>query len=89
MFGHHLLKSWSATQRNITLSSAEAELVAAVRTCSECIGVVQLASDWGVNVSANNFVDSSAAMGVVHRREWQAASCQSGVSLDSGNGGRR
>ena len=58
MIGHHLLKSWSATQRNITLSSAEAELVAAVRTCSECIGVVQLASDWGVNVSANIFADS-------------------------------
>ena len=39
-----------------------------MRTCSECIGVVQLASDWGVNVSANIFVDSSAALGVGHRR---------------------
>ena len=42
--------------------------MAVVRTCSECIGVVQLASDWSINVSANIFVDSSAAVGVVHFR---------------------
>ena len=44
--GTHLLKSWSSTQKNITLSSAEAELVAAVKMCTEIIGIVQLAADW-------------------------------------------
>ena len=36
----------------ITLSSAEAKLVAPVRDCSECIGVEQLGADWKINVEA-------------------------------------
>ena len=47
MSGAHRLKSWSSTQRNVTLCSAEAEVDAAVKTCSECIGMSQLALDWG------------------------------------------
>ena len=66
--GMHLLKSWSATQKNITLSSAEAELVAAVKTCSEALGALQLAYDWGIQLNAKVFVDSSAAIGVASRK---------------------
>ena len=68
MLGGHLLKSWSATQKNITLSSAEAELVAAVRTCTEALGLVQLSYDWGMTFAAKIFVDSSAAIGIANRK---------------------
>ena len=56
MLGSHLLKSWSATQENVTLSSAEAELVAAVKVCGECIGITQLANDW-----ASSYVGGSTS----------------------------
>ena len=50
MLGSHLLKSWSATHKIVTLSSAEADLVAAVKVCGECIGITQLANDWGIEL---------------------------------------
>ena len=68
MLGSHLLKSWSATQKNITLSSGEAELVAAVKMGSELIGITQLAADWGMQLAGKIFVDSSAAIGTAQRR---------------------
>ena len=67
MLGSHLLKSWSATQKNVTLSSAEAELVAAVKVCGECIGITQLADDWGIELRGRIYIDSSAAIGVANR----------------------
>ena len=68
MAGKHLIKSWSSTQKNITLSSGEAELVAAVKMSTELIGILQLLEDWGIRREARVYVDSSAAIGVVHRR---------------------
>ena len=68
MKGSHLIKSWSSTQRSIALSSAEAELVAAVKTSTELIGLLQLAEDWLLSMSGQVLVDSSAALGVVKRR---------------------
>ena len=42
MIGNHLIKSWSSTPKNITLSSAEAELVASVKVCvGRLLGLVQ------------------------------------------------
>ena len=64
----HYVKSWSSTQRSITLSSGEAELVAAVKMCGEILGVVQLMADWGVKVDGEVWVDSSAAIGTMTRR---------------------
>ena len=66
--GKHFIKSWCNTQKSISLSSAEAELIAAVKTSSEMIGIQQLAADWGEEVSARLFVDSSAAIGVMQRQ---------------------
>ena len=66
--GTHCLKSWSATQRSVTLSSGEAELVAAVRTSTETIGLSQLYHDWGVTLEGNIMVDSSAAISVAERQ---------------------
>ena len=63
-----MLKSWCSTQKNITLSSGEAELVAAVKTAAESIGMSRLAWDWGQDLEAWVHVDSSAAIGMIDRR---------------------
>ena len=65
--GHHL-KSWSATQKKVTLSSAEAELAACIKTSSEVIGILQMASGLGRTVAGEVYVDSSAALAVVGRK---------------------
>ena len=57
-----------ANPENITISSGEAELVAAVKASTEIIGLTQLASEWGEEFRAQVFVDSSAALGVVKRK---------------------
>ena len=68
MIENHMLKSWSSTQRNVTLSSAEAELVAAVKLCGESIGLTLLAADWGIPLVGHVHVDSSAAIGIANRK---------------------
>ena len=68
MRGGHCLKTWSSTQKSITLSSGEAELVAAVKMSAEMIGLAQLLEDWGVEMEARVYVDSSAAIGIVQRK---------------------
>ncbi len=42
--------------------------MAAVKMCTEILGVIQLAHDWGVELEAKVYVDSSAAIGAVNRR---------------------
>ena len=68
VLGSHALKTWSTTQKSVTLSSAEAELVAAVKMSAELIGITQLAEEWGMNLQGKVHVDSAAAIGVVGRR---------------------
>ena len=79
MRGTHYLKSWSSTLKNVTLSSAEAELLTAVTASGEALGMLQLMSSVGVTMTTSIMVDSSAAR--------QIASCQSGTSF--GATGRR
>lgn len=66
--GGHCIKTWSSTQKFVTLSSAEAELMAAVKASTEAVGITQLAADWGVQATASICVDSSAALAVVGRK---------------------
>ena len=68
MRGNHCIKSWSSTQKSISLSSGEAELVAAVKTSAELIGLIQLSADWDMEMSGRVLVDSSAALGIVRRK---------------------
>ncbi len=68
LLGTHCIKTWSATQKSVTLSSGEAELVAAVKMCTELIGIAQLAYDWGQEYATRVYVDSSAAIGAAQRR---------------------
>ena len=68
MRGGHHLKSWSVTQKRVTLSSAEAELGALVKASAETLGVIQMAQGLGDEVGAEVFVDSSAALSVTQRK---------------------
>ena len=55
-------------KKKVTLSCAEAELVAAVKGCGECIGITQLADDWSIELCGTVHVDSLAVVGVANRR---------------------
>ena len=68
MLGQHCVKSWSTTQKSITLSSAEAELVAAVKISAELLGLEQMMAEWGISVRSEILIDSSAALGVISRK---------------------
>ena len=68
MLGVHNLKTWSTSQKSVTLSSAEAELVAAVKMSAELIGITQLAEEWGMSLQGKVHIDSAAAIGVIGRR---------------------
>ena len=62
MIGSHFIKGWSRTQNHVTMSSAEAELVALVKCSSELLGVRNLLKDLGVESSGVVYADSSAAL---------------------------
>ena len=68
MRGGHHIKSWSVTQKRVTLSSAEAELGACIKASVETIGILQMAEALGRKVEGDIYVDSSAALGVVARK---------------------
>ena len=68
MRGGHHINSWSSTQKKVTLSSGEAELAACIKASSETIGALQMTTDLGRSTEGEVFVDSSAALGVVHRK---------------------
>ena len=46
--GTHLVKSWSRTQDSVTLSSAEAELVALGKLAMESLGIRSMCREWGL-----------------------------------------
>ena len=52
----------------MTLSSAQAELVAAVKLYGEYIGLTQLAPDWRKPSVGHVHVDSPAAIGIANRK---------------------
>ena len=66
--GGHLIKSWSTTQKNIALPSAEAELYALVKGTAQTKGLISLMADFGVRLDAVVCSDASAAISIVHRQ---------------------
>ena len=66
--GSHLLRSFSRTQANIALSSAEAELYAMVCAASEGLGSRAMCRDFGYDTGVMIYVDASAAIGVAQRK---------------------
>ena len=69
MVGKHCLKFWSKTQQNITLSSAEAELVALVKGGCEGKGLVARMKDLGLDTydDFDLYTDATAAIWIVQR----------------------
>ena len=67
MRGRHVLRTWCGTQVTIALSSAEDELIAAVRGAAERLAACSLSSDLGKPCGLRIHVDSSAAIGICKR----------------------
>ena len=69
--GDHLVKSWSRTQDSVTLSSAEAELVALSKLAMEILGIRSMAAEWGLMDPVKPSVlwaDASAALSIAKRK---------------------
>ena len=66
--GTHLIKSWATTQKNVALSSAEAELYALVKGAAQTKGLISLMADFGHCLEATVHSDASAAISIVHRQ---------------------
>ena len=67
MIGQHMIKCWSKSQHVVSLSSAEAELYAAVKAATETIGIATLAKDLGMEYKVRVAVDATAAIGTLSR----------------------
>ena len=67
MRGQHLIKSWSKSQHAVSLSSAEAELYAAIRAGTEMMGLVAIMKDLGMPAVMCLAVDATAAIGMLSR----------------------
>ena len=68
MRGGHCLNVWTKKQQVVSLSSAESELYAAVKTASEGLGVQSVTKDLGILCGMNLHLGASATMGLVNRR---------------------
>ena len=68
MMGNHCVKSWSATQPVITLSSGEAELIGLTKGISYALGIKSLCADLGFQVQVEVKADATAAIGMASRR---------------------
>ena len=70
MLGAHLVKSWSRTQDSVTLSSAEAELVALGKLAMESLGVRTMCQEWKLTpegIPSPLYADASAALSIAKR----------------------
>ena len=68
MIGEHFIKSWATTQASITLSSAEAELVAMTKATAEALGLLHMVQDLGRHMKGVVYADSSAALAIADRK---------------------
>ena len=68
MVGGHFLKGWSRTQNHITLSTAEAELIALVKCSVELLGVRSMLRDFGRDSEGVVYADPSAALAIARRK---------------------
>ena len=68
MLGTHVLKTWSATQPTVSLSSGEAGFYGVVKASGLALGQQSLLRDLGLEVPVRVWTDSSAAMGICARQ---------------------
>ena len=64
----HPIKMWSRTQALVSLSSAEAELYAAIKACSETLGFLSILKDYQIHATGTIMSDASAALGIIKRQ---------------------
>jgi hypothetical protein len=67
VISENCVRAWSSTQATIATSSGEAELNALVKACCEGLGFVSIASDLGIQLRLEVFVDSTAAQSIASR----------------------
>ena len=67
-WGSPPIKTWSRTQALVSLSSAEAELYAAIKACSETLGFLSLLKDYQIHATGKIMCDASAALGIIKRQ---------------------
>ena len=67
MHGEHVIKTWSSTQKHVTISSCEAELMGIAGGATEALGLEQIFEEWGHERRVEVKTDSSAAIGTLHR----------------------
>ena len=68
MVGKHLVKSWSSTQGQISLSSGEAEFYGVAKSSGVALGYQALLLDLGLGLPLRIWTDSSATMGICNRQ---------------------
>ena len=68
MHGCHGIKTWSATQQVIALSSGEAEYYGMVKGAGNALGLAGVFRDMGIKQEIVLYTDSSAAKGISTRR---------------------
>ena len=68
MLGRHMVKSWSSTQANVSLSSGEAEYYGLVKGASVAIGVKSMHAEVGIPICIRVSTDASAAKVIASRR---------------------
>ena len=65
--GDHCVKSWAKRQQVVALSTAEAELYAAVRAAADALGMQSLCRDIGIQAEVDLYLDSSSALALTNR----------------------
>ena len=68
LWGSHPIKMWSRTQALVSSSSAEAELFAAFKACSETLRFLSLLQDYQIHANGKVMSDASAALGIIKRQ---------------------
>ena len=71
LIGSQPIKSWGTTQDPVTLSSAEAELVALGKLAMEMLGVRSMAQEWKIaseSAPSQLYADASAALSIAKRQ---------------------
>ena len=68
MIGGYFLKGWSRAQNHVTLSWAEAELIAQVKCSAELLGIRSALRDPGAESSGGAYADLSAALAIANRK---------------------
>ena len=82
MIGSHFIKGWARTQNHVTLSAADAELVAPVKCSAELLGANGMMRYLGVEKGGVIYADSSAALAIAKRKGAGVEANQHQLSLD-------